>query len=404
MEAIHGLFYINGEFRDKYVVVESGKIKEVRDELSGMNAKNIPGHILPGGVDMHVHFRDPGETHKEDFGTGSLSALHGGTTTVCDMPNNRTPIKDRDTFNSKLSSIRRSYADFGLYQAASDVSIPEAIGQKIFLGKSTGGFLTDLENSEWQNKVKVVHAELQECIDRNKRENENLVSHDMSRPLECELEAIELIFKYKLSGVHVAHLTSVRTLEFAKSLGFTTEITPHHLLLNNTMGVGSFGKVNPPLRKKSVQEEMLRNVNSQALDVIASDHAPHTIQEKEVFKDSPSGLPGAETRVPLVLALHKKGLISVQKAVSTLMQKPAEICKINKGYIAAGYDADFISVDLKNTTEIRGDEMHSKCGWTPFEKFDGVFPDLVYLRGELILQEGEIVASPSGVFLNAKEQ
>lgn len=405
MEAFHGLFYISGEFREKYVVVDRGVIKEVKSELSGMNVTRIKGHVLPGGVDMHVHFRDPGETEKEDFHSGSLSAMFGGTTTVCDMPNNRTPITDPTTFNSKLHSVaKRSYVDFGLYQAASSETVPEAIGQKIFLGKSTGGLLTDLNTSKWEDKVKVVHAEFQECIDNNKRENSDLLSHDMNRPLECEMQAIEHIFKYDLSRTHIAHLTSVRSLEFAKSLGFTTEVTPHHLLLNNALSLGSLGKVNPPLRKKGVQEELLKSLNSKSIDVIASDHAPHTLLEKEIFGDAPSGIPGVETRVPLILAANRKGVISLEKSVSALMEKPAQICAINKGFIAEGYDADFISVDLKNTSEIKGEELHSKCGWTPFEKFGGIFPDHVYLRGEMILQEGDVLSSSSGEFLNGKKQ
>ncbi|MGC8562777.1 MAG: dihydroorotase [Thermoplasmata archaeon] len=405
MEAFHGRFYISGEFREKYVVVEDGVIKSITDELSGMRINSIPGLIFPGGVDMHVHFRDPGETEKEDFRTGSLSALFGGTTTVCDMPNNKVPIDNREAFESKLSSIRnKSYVDFGLYQAASNVSIPESIGQKIFLGKSTGGLLTDIENCEWQDKVKVVHAELQECLENNLKESKDLVTHDMSRPIECEMEAIEYVFKYNLSRVHIAHLTSVRTVELSKSLGFTTEVTPHHILLNNSTEIGSFGKVNPPLRKRSVQEELLSKLNSKSIDVIASDHAPHTIHEKGEFRDAPSGLPGVETRIPLTLSIYRKGLISIERAISLLMERPSEICRINKGYIAEGYDADFISVNIKNPVEIKGEDLHSKCGWTPFEKFGGIFPDIVYLRGELMIQDKEVVGQPTGVFLNAKEQ
>jgi dihydroorotase len=405
MEAFHGLFYISGEFRDKYVVVEDGKIKEIKDEISGVAIRTIPGHILPGGVDMHVHFRDPGETHKEDFQSGSLSAVFGGTTTVCDMPNNVTPIIDSKSFHSKLNAIgKRSLVDFGLYQAASPNVIPESIGEKIFLGKSTGGLLTDVEKCSWSDKVKVVHAELQSCLENNRKAEDTLISHDASRPLECEMAAIEEIFKVNLSHIHIAHLTAVRTIQLAKSLGFTTEVTPHHLLLNNSSSLGPLGKVNPPLRKRSVQEDMLGNLDSNAIDVIASDHAPHTLNEKGNFPEAPSGLPGVETRVPLILALYKKHLISFERAVSALMQRPAEICRVSKGYISEGYDADFISVDLKKVTKIRGEEMHSKCGWTPFENSDGIFPDLVYLRGQLILVDGDVASLPTGVFLNAKQQ
>ena len=396
---------MRGEFREKYVVVDRGVIVDIKDEKPDTSVTSIPGHVLPGGVDMHVHFRDPGENEKEDFRTGSLSAISGGTTTVCDMPNNRIPITDITTFRSKLSAIgSRSFVDFGLYQAASKEIVPDAIGQKIFLGKSTGGLLTEVDKCIWQDKVKVVHGELQECIENNVRENDSLVSHDMSRPLECELEAIEGMFKFRLEKVHMAHLTSLRSLEFAKSLGFTTEVTPHHILLNSSANISSLGKVNPPLRKKSIQEELLGNLESRAIDVIASDHAPHTLKDKEVFRDAPSGLPGVETRVPLILSSYRKGLISLKKAISSMMERPAEICRINKGYIEKGFDADFISINFREIGRIKGEDLHSKCGWTPFENFEGIFPKLVFLRGELVVQEGEAVSSSSGVFLNAKEQ
>lgn len=405
METFHGLFYVEGEFKDRYVTVEDGIISGVSAEVSGLNVTTVQGHILPGGVDIHVHFREPGQMHKEDFRSGSTAAAFGGTTTICDMPNNVSPIIDKESFNKKLSTVRnRSFVDFGLYQAASSDVVPEAIGQKIFLGKSTGGLLTDLKACSWSDKVKVVHAELQSCMDSNKRDDTELISHDAARPLECELGAIEEVFRNNLSTVHIAHLTSVRSIELASTLGFTTEVTPHHILLNNSMSLGSLGKVNPPLRKKSVQEELLGNLNSRYLDVISSDHAPHTLQEKERFPDAPSGLPGVETRVPLLLALYKKGLISLEKSVSTLMQRPSEICRVNKGYISEGYDADFISVDLRNSKKITGEGMHSKCEWTPFENFEGIFPDLIYIRGNLVIQEGEIVSKPIGVFLNGKER
>lgn len=403
MEAFHGKFYIAREFKERYVIVDDGVIKGVKAEAPGMEVKSLPGYILPGGVDMHVHFRDPGETDKEDFGTGSLSSILGGTTTVCDMPNNKVPVDTPEAFSSKLSAVRnKSYADFALYQAASSAVVRNAIGEKIFLGKSTGGLLTDLERCKWQDKVKVVHAELQECLDLNFRESDNLISHDMARPLECEIDAIQHIFRYRLTKIHIAHATSLRSLELAKSLGFTTEVTPHHILLNNSVPIGPFGKVNPPLRKKSVQEELLNNLNSKLIDVISSDHAPHKRKEKESFKEAPSGIPGVETRVPLVLWLQTKGFISMGKAVSALMERPAQICRINKGYIAEGFDADFISVDLKKPVRIREERLHSKCGWTPFGDFEGIFPDLVFLRGNLIVQEGEAISSPSGEFLDAE--
>jgi dihydroorotase len=404
METFHGRFYIGGEFREKYVTVDDGKIVEVSSEPLDNRINSLPGYILPGGVDIHVHFREPGETYKEDFHTGSMSSIFGGTTTVCDMPNNLIPILDRSTFINKVHSIgNRSYVDFCLYQAASVEIVEEAIGQKIFLGKSTGGLLTDMENAVWSEKLKVVHAELQTCLDKRNFRDESLSDHDRARPLECELEAIESMFGFKLDKVHIAHLTSLRSLELSRKLGFTTEVTPHHLLLNNSMDLGSFGKVNPPLRKKTIQEELLNNINSEDIDVISSDHAPHSLSDKSDFSTAPSGIPGVETRVPLILSLSQKGFLSLQRAVHYLMERPSEIAGINKGYIAKGFDADFCIFDLKGGSKVEGDSLHSKAGWTPFEDFDAIFPSEVFLRGELIVQDGELVSVERGRFINGKQ-
>lgn len=404
MEAFHGKFYIQGEFREKYILVDEGIIREIKDELSGYDVTTLPFYIIPGGVDIHVHFRDPGETQKEDFSTGSASAIFGGTTTVCDMPNNIDPIVDEKSFREKLREVqKKSYVDFGLYQAASHEIVTGAIGQKIFLGKSTGGILTDIDHSAWADRTKVVHAELQSCLDRSKIDGSNLIAHDRSRPLECEIEALEKLYGYKLSKVHVAHLTSMRSIALAKSLGFGTEVTPHHILLNNSMSLGSYGKVNPPLRKKSVQQELQVNLNSTSIDVISSDHGPHTLLEKEDFKTAPSGIPGVETRIPLILEMYKKKFISMERLVSTLSEKPAEIVGINKGYIGLGFDADFVIVDLKEQNKIRAEDIHSKSGWTPFEDFDGIFPKAVYLRGQPVILEDNLVSPPKGMFLNGKK-
>ncbi len=401
----HGYFLIDNEFRDRYVEVEDGKIKSISTETSETDIHRIDGKILPAGVDIHVHFREPGEEYKEDFRSGSISSIYGGTTFVADMPNNKRPILNEPDMKDKLKSISgKSYVDFSLYQAGSYEIIDEAIGEKIFLGKSTGGLLTDLKKSIFSSKIKVVHAELQRCLDANNGRDSCLRDHDEVRPIECEYAAIEEMFKSGLKNVHIAHLTSLRSLKLSKNLGFTTEVTPHHFLLNNEMSIGPYGKVNPPLRKKAVQEELLKSLGSKEIDMISSDHAPHAIEEKREFESAPSGVPGVETRVPLVLYLAKLKFISLERAVYLLATNPAERLGIKKGKISNGYDADFISVDFGKETIIRGDEMHSKAKWTPFEGLKGIFPLEVYLRGELVLEENELISGPLGVFINGKQQ
>jgi dihydroorotase len=401
----HGNFFINNEFKDRYIEVEEGRIVSIRTETNETEIHRIDGKILPAGVDIHVHFRDPGEEYKEDFSSGSISSIYGGTTFVADMPNNKKPVLNQNDFREKIKSVSgKSYVDFSLYQAGSDEIIEDAIGEKIFLGKSTGGLLTDLKKTLFSDKIKVVHAELQKCLDKNSGKDMNLKDHDKVRPVECEYAAIEEMFNSGLKNIHIAHITTLRSLILSNSFGFSTEVTPHHILLNNEMNIGPFGKVNPPLRKKVIQEELLRAINYKELDMISSDHAPHSIDEKRDFENSPSGMPGVETRVPLILFLTKIKLISLERAVSLISTNPAARIGIKKGRISQGFDADFISVDFEKESIIAGENMHSKAKWTPFEGFKGIFPNEVYLRGELIMQDDELISKPSGVFINGKQQ
>lgn len=402
----HGNFFIDNEFRDRYVTVDDkGKIISITTETSETDVAHIEGKIIPSGVDIHVHFREPGEEYKEDFRSGSISAIFGGTTFVADMPNNKHPILTHIDFIEKLKSIsNRSYVDFSLYQAGSNEIIDDALGEKIFLGKSTGGLLTDLKSSLFSNKIKVVHAELQRCLDNNTGKDRSLVEHDLTRPVECEFAAIEEVFKSGLTNVHIAHLTSIRSIILSKNFGFTTEVTPHHLLLNSEMNIGPYGKVNPPLRKKNIQQEILQNLNSRMIDMISSDHAPHSLEEKDDFERAPSGMPGVETRLPLVLSLVKNRQLTLGRAVELLSTNPARRIGINKGVIATGFDADFISVNLKEDVPIKGQEMHTKAKWTPFEGFRGVFPSAVYLRGKIVMENGQIEPRSEGVFVNGKQQ
>jgi dihydroorotase len=404
-QTFHGNFFIEGEFRERYVTIENGRISGISVEPPQQDIRRVEGHILPGGVDIHVHFRDPGEIHKEDFSSGSTSAIFGGTTTVFDMPNNTAPIIDKISFDNKLQSIGgKSFVDFGLYQAASGEIVEEAIGEKVFLGKSTGGLLTDIEKASFSGKIVVAHAESQECLESYSRKERNLQEHDLARPVECELRAIEMLFNSGIGNLHLAHLTSIQTVELGKKLGFSTEVTPHHILLNTESKLGAFGKTNPPLRKKSIQEELLNNLGNLNPDIVASDHAPHSVKEKEDFESASSGVPGVETRIPLLLMLVNRNVLSLAKAVSMFSTRPANRMGIAKGYIAKGFDADFSVFNLKEESMISADDLHSKCGWSPFEGFTGIFPKEVYLRGVLTMSEGEMDSQPKGVFIGGERK
>lgn len=399
-----GKFFIDGEFKERYVEVENGKIKSISIEKGNGKVKALEGLVLPAGVDIHVHFRDPGEESKEDFYSGSKSAIYGGTSTVADMPNNIKPINSQEVFNEKLKAITgRSFADFALYQLPIGKEIQGAIGQKIFMGKSTGGIISDVTKIINDERVKVFHAENQLCLDKYKIDDKDLKSHDNSRPLECEIEAVESISGLWLNNVLIAHATSRTVAEVANSFGFKVEVTPHHLLLNREMKLGPLGKVNPPLRKRIIQEDLLNYLSKGLVHVVSSDHAPHTLEEKEVFESAPSGMPGVETRLPLILMLSKRGIISLDYAVKLLSTNPAQTLGISKGKIAPGYDADFIITDLEEEP-IKNENLHYKCGWTTFEGFNGIFPNDLILRGEEIMVEREIVEQPRGEFLSGEKR
>ncbi|MCK4443529.1 MAG: amidohydrolase family protein, partial [Thermoplasmata archaeon] len=177
----------------------------------------------------------------------------------------------------------------------------------------------------------------------------------------------------------------------------TSEVTPHHLLLNVDSDLGGYGKANPPLRNKRDRIAMWEALVSGKIDVVASDHAPHTIEEKEEpFDHAPSGVPGVETSLPLMLAQVKKGNLPIERLVSAMMERPAEILGVNKGRIEVGTDADLIAVDMKSVSTIRADDLHSKCGWSPFERWEGIFPMVTVVRGEIVAREGELQEANKG--------
>ena len=173
-------------------------------------------------------------------------------------------------------------------------------------------------------------------------------------------------------------------------------VTPHHSLLNveKKLGFQSFYKVNPPIRTSFDKEALFNAINNGFVDILESDHAPHTMEEKNVdFDVAPSGVPGVETMYPLFLYLVKKGFLSFQRLTSVLCTRPAELVGVSKGCIDKGFDADFIVVDLKEERRIRSDNLHSKCGWTPFEDWPAVFPSCVFIRGEKVIDDYEIQVS-----------
>lgn len=405
-----GRFYKDGSFKDLMVGVTNGIITDVKRNLTGARTLEIEGGIFPAGTDTHVHFRDPGETNKEDFVSGSTSAIFGGTTTVLDMPNNRTPIDNYNAFSDKLSSIRRrSHADYGLYSLFtgknSTILHKDSAGVKVYLGGSTNAVGTeDITTQELSNlenmKVPVVfHAEKESCLESKKGTANNLREYNLLRPAECEKEAIGYLSGLQLGKKVATHISDYSSVENMPRNSFFREVTPHHLLLNDSEEIDSYGKVNPPLRERVTQERTLQAYLDGKFDVVSSDHAPHADSDKEEFYASAAGIIGVETRIPLLLALVQKGILNLDLFYRTAIRNPASIFGIKKGELEIGYYADFFSVNFSDMERLNEERLHSKNSRSPFHDKAVIFPKDVILRGEFALQGREIISDRMGQHL-----
>ncbi|HIH01317.1 TPA: dihydroorotase [Thermoplasmata archaeon] len=393
--------------------IEGGVISKVAKNIDGDAIYDFGSKlILPAAIDSHVHMRDPGAPHKEDFATGSLAALHGGVTCVLDMPNTSPPTITVDALKEKARiASAKSKVDFGLFagvQPGIDVRslATEAVGFKLYMAGTTGDLLVasldvvmdELRAVAASGKVLAVHAE-DECM-RRKDSESSLVDHLRNRRNECETSALRKLRDLGIEGLrkHVCHVSASESLPLLSgATGMTTEVTPHHLLLDKDSKLGTFGKVNPPLRRREDRQALFKALKEGWFDTIASDHAPHTMEEKEEeFDFAPSGMPGVETTVPIMLQLVRDRHLALSNLVTRLCERPGEIFGIPKGKIEKGYDADLIVVDMMSGTEIRADRLHSKCGWTPYEGMSAVFPKVVFLRGDVMTEDGDLVGEPAG--------
>ncbi|OWP55837.1 MAG: dihydroorotase [Thermoplasmatales archaeon B_DKE] len=406
---ISGRFYYQGKFQELMVGIRSGNIAEIRKTITGDKVLKIDGGIMPASTDTHVHFRDPGETEKEDFSTGSMSAIYGGTTTVMDMPNNIIPITDYERFDNKLSGIRgKSYCDYGLYSLynGSNAALlsKKSIGIKIYLGGSTNtnGVSVRDEDIKTLNGMRipvVFHAEDQKCLAQNHFEARNLREHNLSRPSICESLAIGTAMEYNLDKSVITHISDYNSIAATPGKKIVYEATPHHILLNDELDIGPDGKVNPPLRSREIQQNLLQHYLSGDIDIISSDHAPHTAQDKEEFQYAKSGIIGVETRVPLLLGLVSKHVLDLDLFYRTAIQNPASLFGLKKGVIDIGYRADFIAYRPSNMRRVNPERLHSKYSLSPFGGFDAIFPDSVIMGGNMVLDKGEIIENRLGNFL-----
>ena len=427
---------LDGSFQQVDIAIGGGKIVKVAKVVGGVSsdAETIDARgalALPGAIDAHVHFRDPGLTHKEDWYTGSCAAAAGGVTTVIDQPNTAPPTLDKKSFKLKLKSARqKSIIDFGINGGA----VPSSNLEELWsLGVIAFGeiFMADGELSVGESEledllksiaklgaVASIHAENGELCSHFTEELRRIRRPDVysrARPNICEAIAIERVLEMQDSShvrIHICHLSTregigvVRRMKYVKKdVPFTCEVAPHHLFLEHKdwERLGTFGKMNPPLRKRCLQH-LWNGLNDGTIDIIASDHAPHTEEEKQGdIWDAAAGVPGVETMLPLMLYAVKQNLIPLRRVIEATSAKPAQIFGLdNKGLIREGYDADIVLVDTKNVRTITAEQLHSRCGWTPFEGREGMFPELVLSKGEIVY-DGEIAGKRGrGKFIRGK--
>ncbi len=401
--------------------VLDGRIKRIAKALDADYTLDF-GHylVLPGAVDTHVHFRDPGYTDKEDIKTGTTAAVFGGVTTALEMPNTDPIVRTHAQLKAKWESLRdRSLIDLGLFcEAAASTDFDKArtlaTGFKVYLSPTTGerGFRS-LEEARpvvsgalSTGRPVSVHAE-DPAMTHRADDATTLGDHAASRPPDAEANAIAWLARnFDTHNVNIAHLSSAAGLQAAEENRFagTLETSPHHALLDiEVQGLQSpaQAKVNPPLRARADRDAIFTALRSGKITILASDHAPHTQEEKSVpVGKAPAGVPGVETMLPLMMALAFYRQVEMQRVVDACCRLPAERYGLSKGKIAEGYDADFAVFDPRDVKRIRPETLHSKCGWSPFGGMFAVFPAAVFLRGDEIMGDGEIrPARPPGQLL-----
>jgi len=400
MEVFQGKIWISGQgLTEACVGVEGGKIHSVKKILKGSKLTKISGLLIPSALDMHVHFRDPGYPDKEDWSTGSKAAACGGVTAVVDMPNTNPFTSDEKTFYDKNDlASSKSVVDFGL-----GINVEKGLTEKPWFGtipsafwklypygiSSDDYFSFAKEVLDKTHKPLVIHGEHPDFM--NDKPLTKLSDHTDNR-LKAEPEC--LVRMPASSNLHVAHLSTSKGLNNMPSLA-TSEVCPHHLLLNLDNCHSINCKVDPPLRTSKDNNMLYAAFKDGKIPILASDHAPHTVEEKE-SSSPPSGMPGVETMIPLMLNEVSEGRLSLDRLINAMAEAPANRLGLERGQIKEGQTADFIEVDLGNSRRIKIDNLHSKSGWTPFLDWPAIFPSRVYRRVELIVQDGDLVVEKGG--------
>jgi len=423
------VFLPNSSIEKIDIGIKDSKIVELGDLSKKKKKKKIVVNnliVLPGAIDSQVHFREPGLTHKEDIMNGTKGAILGGVTSIFEMPNTNPSTTTEAALNEKISIAQKNaYCNYSFFVGAAKENIenlkklerlPGCCGVKIFMGSSTGDLLVEDDDSLRKilasgNRRVAVHSEDEYRL----RERKHLVedskvgvsSHPLWRDSQTAIRSTQRLLKIAQETkrkIHVLHIsTGDEILILKKFKNFSTcEVTPQHLFFyapDCYENLGSLAQMNPPIRDKSHNIGLWKGIEEKIVDVIGSDHAPHTLEEKKKeYPNCPSGMTGVQTILPIMLDFVNKGKLGINDLVRLLCYNPAKIYNMkSKGEIKIGNDADFSIVDLNKEFTITNEWIASKSGWTPYNglKITGL-PVFTVVNGKIVMQDSEIISPPIG--------
>ena len=410
----------DGDFMVGDLLTRHNQIVEVAPEISPtttvteIDAQGLT--LLPGVIDPQVHFREPGLEHKEDLFTASCACAKGGVTSFLEMPNTRPLTTTQPALDDKLQrASQKCLVNYGFFIGATTENLPDLLsanptpGIKIFMGSMHGQLLMDQEEAleaifAQGSRLIAVHAEDQARINQRRQEFAGIHDpaihsqiQDNQAALLATQRALNLSHKYQ-RRLHILHMSTAEEAELLrqdKPSWVTAEVTPQHLLLNTSAyeTIGTLAQMNPPLRSPHDNQVLWQALRDGVIDFIATDHAPHTLAEKaQEYPHTPSGMPGVETSLPLMLTAAMNGQCTVSQVVKWMSQAVAVAYGIpNKGAIAPGYDADLVLVDLNTYRPVRREELLTKCRWSPFEGWNLTgWPVTTIVGGRIVYDQGQV--------------
>jgi dihydroorotase len=428
---IKNIFIVNeGKIQTVDVLISSERIEKIQQQISGIKSdyQEINGegkYLLPGCIDDQVHFREPGLTHKATIYTESKAAVAGGVTSFMEMPNTKPPAFTQELLEDKYSiASQTSLANYSFFMGTSNDNIEEVLktnekknevcGVKIFMGSSTGNLLVDnyltLEKIFGGTELLIsTHCEDEQMIKENLKrlKSQKQVLEPSDHPIirndeecfESSFKAIQLAKKHN-SRLHILHISTEKELQLftnmipLKDKRITAEVCVHHLHFTSDdyARLGNLIKCNPAIKAPQNREALWKALSDDRLDVIATDHAPHTWEEKnEPYEKAHAGVPLVQHSLLLMLHYYKQGRISLEKIVQKMSHAVADCFQIkDRGYVREGYFADLVIVDLNKTTTVSKENILYKCGWSPFE--GQTFPAEVthtFINGNLVYGNGQ---------------